>query len=318
MKIYSSIFIFLVFLAHSSGVFAQQPAGATSEGDTTIVISKELARKIQQEYSNVQEITNDMVPDYSKGWMVTDRPHVAESPFLVAKGWLQWESGFQFEQTKSNAQRIKEYTYNTTLVRLGLSRRFEVRFETDYLGTKINGLANDSLKKNTSGFSGLKLGSKVFLCDHKGWRPKCSLLYGIGLPFIGSKEYRPENMAGEIKFLFANEITHFYELEYNVGFEWQGDSKKSVFAYALNNEFMLSRKMNFFVELYGYLYENNGADDRFNGTYINDHRLDGGIWYLFNENFQFDVSAGVGLSNASPDYFVSFGLSNRFLTSKKK
>lgn len=304
-------------MAQSAEIFAQHPTEPAGEGDTTIVVSKELARKILEEYSNVNEVKNDLVPDYSKMWMITDRPHIAESPFLVPKGMLQWESGFQFEHTNSGMYKTKEYTYNTTLVRLGLSRRFEARFETDYLGTRVNTSENDSLVKSTNGFSGLKLGSKVFLFDYKGWRPKGSLLYGIGLPFIGSKEYRPENMAGEIKFLFANEITHFYELEYNVGIEWQGDSKQVVFAYAFNNEFMLSQKMNFFVEFYGYLYENNGSSNQFNGTYTNDHRLDGGIWYLFSKDFQFDCSAGIGLSNASPDYFISFGLSNRFSISKR-
>jgi hypothetical protein len=32
---------------------------------------------------------------------------------------------------------------------------------------------------------------------------------------------------------------------------------------------------------------------------------------MLNKNFQLDVSGGIGLSDISPDYFVSFGLSYR-------
>ncbi|WP_018342852.1 transporter [Cytophaga aurantiaca] len=318
MKIYKTLLILLGTVVCTTGALAQHPDGARSEGDTTITVSKETARKILEEYPTAEEVKNDLIPDYFKRWMVTDRPHIAETPILVGKGTLQWETGFQVSNTNTSLGKTKDITYNTMLVRLGLSRRVEARFEMSYLGTKTTKTANDSLKVNTSGFSGLNVASKVFLFDEKGLRPKGTLLYGLSLPFIGSTTYRPENTGGFIKFLFLNEITHHYEFEYNVGVVWSGNTKQASYVYALNNEFMITQKFNAFVEIYGSFTENNGMDNRFNGTFINDHRLNGGFWYLFNKDLQVDVSGGVGLSAASPDYYVALGLSNRFSVSKKK
>ncbi|HSY60658.1 MAG TPA: transporter, partial [Cytophaga sp.] len=260
----------------------------------------------------------ELVPDYSTQWMVTDRPHIAETPILVSKGTFQWETGFQVSRTNTSLSNRKDITYNTTLVRLGLSRRVEARLEMSYLGTKTTKTANDSLKIKTNGFSGLNVASKVFLFDEKGFKPKGTLLYGVSLPYIGSTTYRPDNTGGFIKFLFLNEITRHYEFEYNVGVVWNGDSKQTSYVYALNNEFMITQKFNAFVEIYGSFTENNGSDNRFNGTFINDHRLNGGFWYLFTKDLQLDISGGVGLSAASPDYYVALGLSNRFSMPKKK
>jgi len=289
-----------------------------NEQDTTIVVSKEIARKLAAEYPDGKELKNDLIPDYSKKWMVTDRPHIAESPILVAKGVLQWESGFQISRTNTSFSRTKDITYNTTLVRLGLSRRFEARFEMAYQGTRSLKNTDDTSTVNTNGFSGLNVASKVFLFDEKGFRPKGTLLYGLSLPYIGSRAYRPANTGGFMEFLFLNEITHYYEFEYNVGIEWSGDSKQAAYTYALNNEFMITQKFNLFAEIYGSVTENNGSDNRFNGTFIHDHRLNGGFWYLFTKDLQVDVSGGVGLSKISPDYYVAVGLSNRFSVSKAR
>jgi hypothetical protein len=316
MNFISKNMVFLAIWGNIMTVSAQTNPQEINEQDTIIVINKELARRLAAEYPDSKEIKNDLVPDYSKKWMVTDRPHIAESPILVAKGVLQWESGFQISRTNNSFARIKDITYNTTLVRLGLSRRFEARFEMAYQGSRSLKNTNDSSVVCTNGFSGLNVASKVFLFDEKGFRPKGTLLYGLSLPYIGSRAYRPANTGGFIEFLFLNEITHHYEFEYNVGIEWSGDNRQAAYTYALNNEFMITQKFNLFAEIYGSFTENNGNDNRFNGTFINDHRLNGGFWYLFTKDVQIDVSGGVGLSKVSPDYYVAVGLSNRFSVSK--
>ncbi|MBC7451197.1 MAG: transporter [Cytophagales bacterium] len=297
------------FILLSVNAFSQNTTH--SDADTLILMNKEIARKLLKEYENTKELKNDLVPDYSKDWMVTDRPHVAESPTLVPKSFAQLETGFLYQKTKTNVTNTTDITYNTSLIRIGLSRRFEARIEMSYEVTKTFNISNDSVTTNTNGLSGLNLGSKVFLFDGHGIIPKGTLLYGISLPFIGSKEYRPSYSAAEIKFLFLNRINHFYEFEYNVGAQWDGNTLNTAYAYALNNEFELSEKLHCFAELYGYFYENSGSDDRFNGTFTNDHRANAGFWYLFNENLQLDISGGIGLSKISPNYYFAVAFSNR-------
>ncbi len=295
-----------------------QNGSNTAETDTIIVVHKELARRIIDEYENTDQLKSDLIPDYSKEWMVTDRPHVAETPILTPKNVLQIETGFQFQKSKTAFYKTDDLTYNTMLLRLGLSRRVEARFQLDYVGSKIQKRSNDSLISNANGFSGLSVGSKVFLFNEHGIVPKGTLLYWVSLPFFGSKNFRtPYTTASEIEFLFLNKITHFYELEYNLGIQWGGDTRNAAYAYALNNEFSINRNFNFFIELYGYFYEKSNADDHFNGKYINDHRVNGGIWYLFNKDLQFDLSGGIGLSKVSPNYYFALGLSNRLSLKRK-
>ncbi|HWZ21947.1 MAG TPA: transporter [Cytophagaceae bacterium] len=309
------IILLLSFYMHVSA----QNESITAETDTIIVVNKELARRIVEDYGYSEQLKNDLIPDYSKEWMVTDRPHVAETPILTPKSVLQIETGFQFQKSKTTSYKTNDLTYNTMLLRLGLSRRVEARFQLDYLGSKTQKRSNDSLVSNENGFSGLSVGSKVFLFNERGIVPKGTLLYWVSLPFFGSKNFRtPYTTASEIEFLFLNEITKFYELEYNVGLQWGGTTKNADYAYAINNEFSINRKFHFFVELYGYFYENSSTDNRFNGKYTNDHRVNGGIWYLFNKDLQFDLSGGMGLSKISPNYYFSVGLSNRLALKKKE
>src|SRR5204863_10025423 len=42
------------------------------------------------------------------------------------------------------------------------------------------------------------------------------------------------------------------------------------------------------------------------------HYADGGLTFLLNNNLQFDIRAGVGLSEASDDYFAGVGLVKRW------
>jgi hypothetical protein len=44
-----------------------------------------------------------------------------------------------------------------------------------------------------------------------------------------------------------------------------------------------------------------------------DHRMDAGITYLLTPNLQLDASAGMGISEAAPDYFVSIGCTLRIM-----
>jgi hypothetical protein len=292
-------------------------AQVLSEKDTSIVMEKELARKIIEEYEKQDQLKNDLVPDYSKEWMVTDRPHIAETPFLVPKSYVQIETGFQWQKSRPAYSVTNDITYNTTLVRLGLSRRVEARLEMEYAGYRTLKKSNDSLIAKANGLSGLNVGSKVFLFNGHGIVPKGTLLYGVSLPFFGTKDFRSSYTAARIEFLFLNRIARFYEFEYNLGVQWDGNTKNTAYAYAFNNELEINHKFHFFVELYGYLYENSSTDDRFNGSFTSDHRANGGIWYLFNKDFQFDLSGGVGLSKISPNYYFAVGLSNRFSVKKK-
>ncbi len=240
--------------------------------------------------------------DSTKAWMVTDRPHIAETPHLTEKNYLQFELGTQYQKTSEN---MSDYTYKTSLFRYGISQRVEARLELEYLGQKEKTQDTTTLKH---GFGGVTLGSKIALIKAQGIIPETALLYHVSLPFWGSQDFRPKNTATEIKFLFLNRITKFYEFEYNFGLQTGEDTG---YSYALNNEFEINKNLYFFAEVYGFFRENNNANNQFNGKFAEDHRFNFGVWYLFNADTQLDLSGGFGLNDMAPQHYVALGFSKR-------
>jgi hypothetical protein len=138
--------------------------------DTIIIMNKQVAKRLLDEYGNMNDLNEDIISDLGKEAIITDRPHVAETPFLVPKSYLQWESGFQFQKSHASATKVTALTYNNLLIRIGFSRRVEGRIMMNYLGTNVKINGSDSVF-NSTGFSGLSLGSKVFLVRKKGLIP---------------------------------------------------------------------------------------------------------------------------------------------------
>lgn len=65
-------------------------------------------------------------PVYSQasGRMETDRPDQTKSPYIVANGFFQIESGFN----KNYVFRQHEYYLPTTLLKYGVKNKFEFRY----------------------------------------------------------------------------------------------------------------------------------------------------------------------------------------------
>jgi hypothetical protein len=243
--------------------------------------------------------------------IATDRPDQTESPFIVPKGRIQIETGYMMENDKTQDLKLKNRTYNTTLLKLGLSQFLELRLIVEYLGTNIYKRSTNEKVVSEKGMNSITIGSKFFICEEKGIIPKISLITHLQLPYFGNKFYRPSYIAPRFRFLMQNTITDKISLSYNVGGEWNGNTTNTTGIYTLALGIALAKGLNMFVESYGFLAENSGKDDKFNGTFSNDHRLDGGFTYLLQNNLQLDISGGIGLSKSSPDNFMSCGVSWR-------
>jgi hypothetical protein len=63
----------------------------------------------------------------------------------------------------------------------------------------------------------------------------------------------------------------------------------------------ISDRLGSFVEYYGVI-EERAADQ---------HSVDGGVTFLLSEDLQLDISAGAGLNDAAPDFFVAAGVAWR-------
>jgi len=231
--------------------------------------------------------------------IVTDRPDQTESSSLVPVGALQVETGFMVEGDRSGSYRESDYTYNTTLIKYGINENFEFRLIQEYLGNKGE-LANETIRYR--GFSPVSIGAKIRIADEGKYTPQVAFLGHITLP-TGSEKYNPSYICSDFRFSMEYDFTDRVSLGVNLGAQGDGESPVTTGIYTLEVGYSLLNKLSLFAELYGFVSEKTKADQ--------DHRFNGGISYLITDVLQYDMSAGIGLSESSTDYFVSTGLSFR-------
>lgn len=244
--------------------------------------------------------------------IATDRPDQTECPYLVPTGLFQIETGTWIENDKSGNIRQQNITYNTSLLKYGVSKNFELRFIAEYKGEYTYDRSTDTLLSKNVGMNSVAIGTKIFICEQKGIIPKTSLIAHLQLPYFGRKDFRPNHLAPRFRFTMQNTITDRISLSYNLGGEWEGNTGSSTIIYTVSLAIGLVDRLGMYVEAYGFVTENSNNQDQFDGSFTDDHRFDMGFTYLLQNNLQLDVSGGVGLTDDSPDNFLSCGVSWRF------
>ncbi len=232
--------------------------------------------------------------------IVTDRPDQTEAPNLTPSGWFQIEVGAlsEFDNNKETKTQTQSTLYNTTLWKYGVTKNFELRLITEYANDK---LITEDTSIAISYLAPIIIGSKIRICEERGIRPKISLISHLELPYFGNADFRPNYVIPRFRFLMAHTLSERFSFSYNLGGEWEDGASNATMIYTASLGIKLLKKLNMFVESYGFLRENSTADNR----------LDGGLTYLISNNIQLDASGGIGLSEISPDYFISCGLSFR-------
>ena len=229
------------------------------------------------------------------GSIATDRPDQTESSSLVPKGYFQWETGFLYEHASSTEQ---NYSYNTSLLKYGLFESFELRLIVEYNRSRT---ALVGAEFDNQGLAPIAIGSKIAITQENGWIPEIALLSHLTLPNTGLKAFQTNFLAPDFRFLISKTLTESLSLGLNLGASWDGTSANATREYTLALANGFTERLGGFIEIYGFATEGSRPD----------HRLDGGFTYLIQNNMQLDVSAGLGLTEISPEYFLSAGFSLR-------
>lgn len=226
----------------------------------------------------------------------TDRPDQTESCFLVPKGFVQFESGFDMQQ---NDPSDRGFVLPTLLSKYGVTKRFELR-----LISTISRYTAEVVPARKYQFAVLpfEIGAKVGLWNGKKWIPGTTLLFHFMLPKPASKEFQTNHIAPNFRFSMQNGISRVCALGYNVGMEWDGFSSVPAYIYTVSPGFDLSEKWYCYVEAFGSLKKGGSPE----------HSIDGGVAYYITPNLKVDLSSGSGISQAAPDWYVSVGCSFRF------
>ena len=226
-----------------------------------------------------------------------NRPGQADPPTVLAPGVVHIEGGFTFERETEGSPDTDGLTMPEIELRLGVHERFEIQlFAAGFVQEWRNG------EGNHTGGSDLELDARGRLWDQAGWRPAMAVDFGLSFPtgsdFATSGGFDPE---GEI--LYAWDFAERWNLNGNFDFAsvTQGNDDSSrhfIFRPELALGLTINERLGTFVEYYGVIEE----DVR------NQHSVDGGFTFLVNDNLQLDVSAGIGLNDTAPDFFVGAGV----------
>jgi len=232
--------------------------------------------------------------------MLTDRPDQTESALTVPRGTFQVETGIIVENNETNSERYTGVTYNTSLIRFGILDNLEFRAGTSVLRLTIESL--DTQDENVlQGLTPFGVGTKIAIAEEEKILPAMALITMLTLPQTGDIEFQQPHISPSMILAMSKTISPRYSAGANLGLSWNGEDAfiETFYSLVLGGEIM--KRMGAFIELYGFLPEDETGD----------HRFDAGITYLVLDNLQFDISSGVGINDPAPDYFVSFGLSLR-------
>lgn len=235
----------------------------------------------------------EQAPTQDKPPLITDRPDQTESAFVVPLRTLQLETEVKIGWENRSRTTLD---YNSSLLRIGLSRGAELRLTQDYQRQAV-----ESGDRILSGAGPLTIGTKIGIWHEKGLRPQAALIFDYVLP-TGSEELR----AGEtdrylLRALCSHSLTDKVGLGYNLGGAYHGRGDYRLI-YTLAVSRALTNKLGAYVEVFGEKAAASGAS----------LSADGGFTFLLLYNLQVDLSGGVGLTENAERGYASAGLSWRF------
>jgi hypothetical protein len=232
-----------------------------------------------------------------------DRPGEAETTSIVAQGAFQLEGGFKFErQTGGDEEHTDEFTVPELLLRIGLLPVAELRLSADGFIHEDRGGAVD-----VSSGSDIELGAKLRCLDQDGWRPATALLAALSFP-TGGRAVTSDGFDPRGSLLLDWNWAERFRLIANLGFAGptQGVNDASrVFEIrpSLSLETLVTQRSGVSIEYYSTLEP--GEDET-------EHTIDANVAHRLSDDVQIDLSAGVGLNRAAPDFFIGFGIAWRF------
>lgn len=203
----------------------------------------------------------------------SDRPDQSEGTYILTKNSFQIENGILFQD--------KEAICNL-MIRFGLSKKTELRLVSDF------GISNYNDNLNTIGIS-----FKRKLLEQNKIIPEITLV-GYYRNLIKNKiEFqKQENYA--LILAFQNILSEKLTIGYNFGTNSFGES---IIATLFSN-YIFSKKITFYTEYFSSFTKNS----------LGNHSLDLGIFYLFNNNLQFDFAYGQTIHKTT-NPFITAGFS---------
>ncbi len=233
--------------------------------------------------------------------LVTDRPDFTEASSVVGRGVIQLETGYTYSHDKQDPRLSQEHSIGEPLLRFGVFRDwFEFRLGWNFSAKDISG-------GTASGGEDLYLGCKLGLTPQAGFLPEVAVVPQMTLP-TGSRAFTSSTTLPGCNLLYGWDLSDFLATGGSTQFNRTNDGETghvyTEWAQSWTIGYSLSERVGAYTEWFA-LFPNNADSDRVQ------HYFNGGFTLLINDDVQWDIRSGVGLSNAANDFFVGTGLSFR-------
>jgi len=219
----------------------------------------------------------------------TDRPDQSDGTHIIEKNHVQIETGVQF----SKLDELTKSFDNTTLIRFGATRHFEVRLLNQYSTISNN---NNSI----SGFKPIAISFKNQLCNQKGFLPKITLVTYFRIPITINSEFEGKHLGYTFTLAGRHDITSKLKLYSNIGITRDQEKRDISYLSTLEINYNVTDKLSSFIEYFG----NYQLDS------VPSNGLDIGFIYALRNNFAIDTALGSAITTPN-NKFISFGCSFR-------
>ncbi len=234
--------------------------------------------------------------------LATDRPDFTESSEVVGRGIVQVEMGTTVEWNREPDHRDRAVTLPLALLRLGVSRRMELRVSGD--GYVLNAMESMVGQSRSRGHADLEVGAKYLLREGGDDGFAFAVIPMASLP-VGADGISSGAVDPTLKFTWATSLPRAFDISGNVNVSRLGDDLGRYIEHGLSVSIAhdLARGWGFYTEVFGFTPQGR--------PHSNAWTLDAGVSRLLGDNMQIDLEFGRGLTRAAPDWFVGAGVGIR-------
>jgi hypothetical protein len=238
--------------------------------------------------------------------LASDRPDFTEASVTVGRGVAQVEMGYTFISNDDPGISTREHSYPEMLWRIGMfAEWFEFRIAYNHLSGSE--LAAPLPIDNFSGGEDLYLGFKLGLTPQEGILPEMALIGQMTVP-TGHADLTADETLPGVNWLYGWDINDFLSFAGSTQGNKAVDDAGDVyfeFAQSLTIGYTLSDRIGAYTEWFVLVPSGSLVAST-------EHYLDGGFTYRLTNDVQFDIRAGIGLSERAADYFLGSGVVIRF------
>ncbi len=226
------------------------------------------------------------------GSIETDRPDQTESTALTPVGHLQVEHGVAYEREGG----VSIVAHPSTLFKIGVASRFEARAVVEPVTVAADGAPT------VGGILPMEFGFKAGLWQSDDEASAVSFILHLQMPHLASSSFRTSRVAPLARLTAATPLAEDWELGVNLGMEWDGGGGPTAAIYTAAVGSSITNAIGWYGEVYGFVPDDGSGSD---------HRVNGGVTWLVNDDLQLDAALGMGINTEPKPWFIGVGVSYR-------